>query len=235
MKASNFSVSIADGKNYYYIITGENKVSDYEDAKSFKRCILKYDLNTNILVDKYIFNSGYPFEIPNVIFAGKNKQYLLITTKYSIEFFNWKELKEYKNENMNIIGNQNLIKIDSYYYNIFVQELTENNKQEHIIMLNKIEIIEDGEYASFKIVNQSEPLKIASYLNTVSCSLTNDKQFIICVYYSDDSYFSISVFDLNLNLVQAEKGEILNEINKFDIFIKILYFKDNNKFIIINS
>ena len=26
-----------------------------------------------------------------------------------------------------------------------------------------------------------------------------------------------------------------NEINKFDIFIKILYFKDNNKFIIINS
>lgn len=234
IKTSNFSLSISDGKDYYYIITGENLVSGYEDEKSFKRYILKYDINTNILVDKYISNSSYPFEIPNVILIGKNHQYLLTITKYSIEFFNGSELKEYKNENINIIGKSNLIKIDSYYYIIFIEEITKNNKPQHFIILYQIEIIED-ESPSYKIIKISEPLKAASYLTIASCSSTNDKLYIICAYYSNDSYFSISVFDRNLYLVQTEKGEILNEINQFDIFIKILYFKDNNKFIIINS
>jgi len=102
------------------------------------------------------------------------------------------------------------------------------------LIIEKIEIIDD-ESPSYKIISKSETLKVALYLTTISCSTSKDKQFIICSYYSEDSYFTISVHDLNLNLIQIEKGEFLNEINQLDIFLKILYFKDNNKFIIINS
>ena len=206
MKASNYSLSILDGKGYYYIMTGEN--IDNANANLFKRCLLKFDIKTNILIDKYIYNSSYPFEFSNAIFAGKDNQYLLTISKNSLEFFNFDKLTEYPNENANIIGKQKLLKIESFYYYIFLQETTENNKLEHILIIEKIEIIDD-ESPSYKIISKSEPLKVGLYLTTISCSTSKDKQFIICSYYSEDSYFTISVHDLNLNLIQIEKGEFL--------------------------
>ena len=232
MKTSNYSLSILDGKTFYYIITGEN--INNMNTNLFKRCILKFDINTNMLIDKYIYNSSYPFEISNSIFAGKDEKFFLTISKNSLEFFNFDKLKEYQNENKNIIGKQTLLKIESFYYYMFIQETTENDNLEHRLIIDKFEII-DNESPLYKILVKSEPLNFASYLTSISCSSTKDKQFIICSYYSDDSYFTISVHDLNLNLIQIEKGEFLNEMNQLDIFIKILYFKDDNKFIIINS
>ena len=234
LKTSLAAYSLIDENGFYYIITGEDLNSSYNpDANLFKRTILKYDINSNIFINKYSFNSSYPFILSNNIFTSTN-QYLLTISKSSIEIFEWDKTTEYENKNINIIGKQTLLKIYAYYYYVFIQEKTENEQIFHYAIINKIELEED-ETPSYRNIKSSNPIKVASYLNIISCENTKDNQYIICVFYSEDFYFMISVYDLNLNLIQKEKEELIDEINQFDLFIKILYFKDYNKYIIINS
>lgn len=233
MNRANFAFSLVDEKKFFYIITGENQTPNntiYE--KSFRRTILKYDINSHILVDKYSYNSSYPFEISKSVLVGKNSQYLLTITKKSIEIFNWNKLIEFENEIINITGRQELIKIDSYYYNTYIQEMIEDNQIKHYAFIRKFELI-DEKSPSIKIIYKTEPIQISISLSIFSCATTNDNLYNLCVYFSENSYFTISVYDLNLNLIQTEKEESLTKIETNELFMKILYFKNDNKFIII--
>ena len=233
MNRANFAFSLVDEKKFFYIITGENQTPNntiYE--KSFRRTILKYDINSHILVDKYSYNSSYPFEISKSVLAGKNSQYLLTISKKSIEIFNWNKLIEFENEITNITGRQELIKIDSYYYNTYIQEMIEDNQIKHYAFIRKFELI-DEKSPSIKIIYKTDPIQISISLSIFSCATTNDNLYNLCVYFSENSYFTISVYDLNLNLIQTEKEESLTKIETNELFMKILYFKNDNKFIII--
>ena len=65
----------------------------------------------------------------------------------------------------------------------------------------------------------------------LSCDLTNDNNYIICVYYSENYNISISVFDQDLKLLLTQKlGESFNS----NMFMKIAYFKENSNFIVMN-
>ena len=234
MSSSYFGLALVD-KNNYYIITGENSINSQNIIeKSFRRVILKFDINSNILINKYCFNSSHPFELSNSIFSGENSELLLTITKKSIEIYNWNKLVESENENENILGKQNLIKIDSYYYNSYLQERIEDNKTNIYFTIQKMEII-DAKSPLYQIISKSSPIKIASYLSMISCDISKDKKNIICIYYSKDNYFTILVYDINFNIILSETVELLNNKNNNDIFMKIVYFKDDNKFIIINS
>ena len=207
MNRANFAFSLVDEKKFFYIITGENQTPNntiYE--KSFRRTILKYDINSHILVDKYSYNSSYPFEISKSVLVGKNSQYLLTISKKSIEIFNWNKLIEFENEITNITGRQELIKIDSYYYNTYIQEMIEDNQIKHYAFIRKFELI-DEKSPSIKIIYKTEPIQISISLSIFSCATTNDNLYNLCVYFSENSYFTISVYDLNLNLIQTEKEE----------------------------
>ena len=235
LKTSNFSSILLDENGFYYVITGENYDPNYNpDAKLFKRCILKFDSDSNILVNKYEFNSTFPLGISKTFFFEKYMHYILTISKNSIEFFNEITLAEYEKESLNIIGRQDVFKVGPYIYNAFILESIENNKTEHYMQISKYEIYE-GEHPFFKILNSSQPINIAPYLSTISCSTTKDKRYILCAYYSKFSLFTIAFFDINLRKLHEEIGDILEEKNKIDMFMKMLYFKDDNKFIIINS
>ena len=234
MRSSYFGLALVD-KNSYYIITGENSNNDCNTiGKSFRRVVLKFDIKSNILIDKYCFNSSYSFELPNSILSGENSELLLTMSKKSIEIYNWNKLIESENENVNISGKHNLIKIDSYYYNSFLQEKFEDSKTNIYFTIQKIQLI-DAKSPSYQIISKSTPIKVASYLSMISCDISKDKKNIICIYYSKDDYFTIIVYDLNFNIILSEIGELLNNENNNDLFMKIVYFKDDNKFIIINS
>ena len=208
--------------SYYYFIAGENLNKGYDS--SYKRYIYKLDINSNIFINKYIYNSKYPFENAFSIFSP-NKKYLLTTTQHSFEIYNWNNLNEINNDNNEIPIRSILIEINSYYYYAYVAQdidkiqLLENNNEENPI---------------YQVIKKSEPIKITSLSITFSCDVTQNKENIICSYHSKDLYFSISVYDLNLNIIYTDKRELINGFS-FDSFIKVLYFKNDNKFIIINS
>ena len=96
LKTSNFSSILLDENGFYYVITGENYDPNYNpDAKLFKRCILKFDSDSNILVNKYEFNSTFPLGISKTFFFEKYMHYILTISKNSIEFFNEITFAEY--------------------------------------------------------------------------------------------------------------------------------------------
>ena len=86
----------------------------------------------------------------------------------------------------------------------------------------------------YKIIKTSEPLSIISYQEMISCDFTNDNQYILCAYISQDKSFTISVHNKYLELIQVEKKEVCQNFDT-SYFIKIIYFKDNSKFITMNS
>lgn len=57
----------------------------------------------------------------------------------------------------------------------------------------------------YKIIKTSEPLSIISYQEMISCDFTNDNQYILCAYISQDKSFTISVHNKYLELIQVEK------------------------------
>ena len=215
---------------YYYFIAGENSNKGYDS--SYKRYIYKLDINSNIFINKYIYNSKYPFENAFSYFSPNNK-YLLTTTQHSFEIYNWNNLNEINNDNNEIPIRSILIEINSYYYYAYVAQDIDKN---YALNIDKIQLLENNneENPIYQVIKKSEPIKITSLSITFSCDVTQNKENIICSYHSKDLYFSISVYDLNLNIIYTDKRELINGFS-FDSFIKVLYFKNDNKFIIINS
>jgi hypothetical protein len=68
----------------------------------------------------------------------------------------------------------------------------------------------------------------------ISCDFTEDNKYILCAYFNQNKKFSIAIFTAELEFVENEEFEDCtnNFPTELDIFIKIIYFKDNSKFII---
>ena len=214
---------------YLYIITGENLEDESEQKESFKRCVLKYDINSGDLVDKYFFNSHFPFKNPESTIAGYFSEYLLITTDNSITINNGTYLEE--EELYNIVSSRRILKhIEREYYYIYTSG-------ENAMSLTKMELVIQNRYKNvpfYNIIATSEPVSIISFQEMISCDFTLDNKYILCAYISQDKNFSVSVHNKHLELIQIEKKEVCQNFDT-SYFIKIIYLKDNNKFITMNS
>ena len=213
---------------FLYIIAGENLEDESEQKKSFKRYILKYDINSGSLVDKYFFNSSFPFKSPESTIAGHFSEYLLTTTDNSIAINNVTYLEE---ELYKIDSARRILKnIEKEYYYAYTNG-------ENKMILTKMELVIQNRYKNFpfyNVIETSEPVSIISFQEMISCDFTLDNKFILCVYISQDKSFSVSVHNKHLELIQIEKKEVCQNYDT-SYFIKIIYFKDNNKFITMNS
>ena len=70
----------------------------------------------------------------------------------------------------------------------------------------------------------------------ISCDYTRNNNYFLCAYYSHDLEVSVSVFRANdLVLMREKKYEPAGYFDGSDNFIKIIYFKDNSNFILVNS
>lgn len=216
-----------ENQGYLYIITGED-IS--EGKESFKRYILKFDSNSGVLVNKYYFQSSYPFKNPESTIAGYFSEYLLTTTKDSIAIKNDTYLNE---EKFNIISTRNTLKnIGTEYYYAYIS----GENKDHMTII-KMELVMNNRYNNdpfYKIIKNSQPLPTLSNQEMISCDFTNDNQYILCAYISEDKHFSISVHNKYLELIQVDKKEVCENFDT-SYFIKIIYFKDNSKFITMNS
>ena len=213
---------------YLYIITGENLEDSSEPKDSYKRYILKFDMNSGGLVGENFFNSSYPFKNPESTKAGYFSEYLLTTTEYSIDIFNSTYFKE---EFYNMTSARRTLKnVDTEYYYAYTSD-------ENKMIIKKLELVIQNSYNNvpfYNIIATSDPVSIISHQGMISCDFTLDNKYILCAYITQDKNFAISVHNKNLELIQTEKKEVCQNFDT-NYFIKIIYFKENNKFITMNS
>ena len=212
---------------YLYIITGEDK--NNSEKNSFKRYILKFDVNSGNL-NKYFYTSIYPFKNPESVIAGYFSEFLLTTTENSIDIY----IGTYSEEALfnGFSSRRTLKNIGTEYYYAHTKNDNKNN-----LVITKLELIIQTRYDKapfYNIIKTSGPLSIISYQEMISCDFTNDSQYILCAYISQDKSFTISVHNKYLELIQVEKKEVCQNFDP-SYFIKIIYFKDNSKFITMNS
>ena len=212
---------------YLYIITGEDKKN--VGTNLYKRYILKYDENSGNF-DKYFYNSTYPFKNPESTIAGFFSEFLLITTEKSISIYNETYLEE---ESFNRSSSRITLKNNGVeYYYIYTK-----NDDKNDLIIAKLKLVIQAKINGnpfYNIIKTSEPLSIISHQEMISCDLTNDNQYILCAYISQDKSFTISVHNKYLELIQVSKKEVCQNFDT-SYFIKIIYFKDNSKFITMNS
>ena len=86
-------------------------------------------------------------------------------------------------------------------------------------------------------VYQRNYIENIEYLSMTSCDLIKDNNNILCVYISkEDNFLTIEVNNFVLRKIQTIKIEVADYfIKEKDYFIKIAYFKDNSKFVLLYS
>lgn len=234
LREAGYITPVVSENGYLYIITGEKE--DIEDIEKYQpglrlyyRTILKFDINTGILNKSYSFNVSIPFIYVDSIMIGNNSEYLLSSTIYSLEVLDNEFYHEYKYE---AYGYRRFLKQDgdSFYYGLISKNF-QNNMQ---IIKIKMMYNDYNNFKTFKIIDSSNITMIMNKQEMISCDSTEDNENILCIFISEDLYFGISVYDKNFELLLNEKKESWNGSILY-YFMKIVYFKDNSKFILINN
>ena len=133
---------------YLYIITGEDKKNIEKNL--YKRYILKYDENSGKL-DKYFYNSIYPFKNPESTIAGYFSDFLLLTTEKSITIYNFTYLEE---ESLNSFSSRRTLKNNGgeYYY-----AYTKNDDKNYLINSKLELVIQNNKNPFYNKIKTSEP------------------------------------------------------------------------------
>ena len=232
LKEAAYITPVISEKGFLYILTGDKEEEEkYQPkAKTYNRIILKFDINSGALVYRYSFNNlSYPFLYGESIMVGNNSEYLLTSTKYSIEVW---ENTNYQQSEYEVFGPRRFIKQDgdSFYYG-FIRKNLQDLMQ---IIRMQLTYDDSNKFKGIQIMDISNDVKVLAYEEMISCDFTEDKENIVCIYISEDLFFYISVFKKNFGLLLNVKKESVNGKN-LKYFMKIVYFKDNSRFIIINS
>ena len=98
--------------------------------------------------------------------------------------------------------------------------------------INKLEL-------NFDNIKESEKKSIffpesIKQINSLSCDYSRDEKFYICSYFYDTKNFGVSVFSSELKLLNNYKYAT-KVLNSTDYFNKLVYLKDQNKFVSMNS
>ena len=224
---------------YLYIMTGE----DVPIRTTRNRYILKFDINSGTFIEQINYKSDYGFWRGDFIFAGENSEYLIITSfgadeelaASSFEFFNIKKSISKQTE-YQIYGYRRVLKkVGSYYYYIYIDPENHSN-----IIINKMILnYNSGDnFPTYNILKSSRSINVMSWEAMISCDFTKDSNYVLCAYFTQNFNVTISILNTNnLNLMETKELEpcLDNDNNYLDHFIKIIYLKDNSKFIIMNS
>ena len=230
IKANYIVPIINNTDDCLYIVTGETTDNPNNfnpgDAK-FKRFIIKININSGILLSNCTYMSVYPFLNSEITFAGDNLQYLLTTTLNSIEFDDGKKRKEIA---FPVFGDKRTIKkVGSYYYYVYSTRDNLNS-----IIIQKMQLSLNSGSESFNIIKTSNNIPVHYQSSVMSCDFTKDNNYILCAYFGDNRYVRVSIFNNDLNFIKMQDFEEVKDL-QYDYFIKIIYFKENSQFIVINS
>ena len=188
-----------------------------------QRTILKFD-STGNKVQEFSFSSASDNINTEVAYINDIKEYIVIISSSLIELYDIDDKKIITKKNIdNTLGYRTPIKhLDDNYY-LFAYKQNNGN-----VVLNKL-LIENDE---IKEVNTKIINNISTNKSIVSCDTTNDNQYILCVYFNEKNQLEIASFSSDLQIINKK----IDESNILDTyFIKIIYFKDENKFIVLYS
>ena len=221
---------------YLFIMTGEDVPND----TIRNRYIVKFNINSGAFVEQISYKSNYGFWRGQFVFAGENSEYLIVTSfagedikGHSLEFFNIKNSKS-KQIEYEVYGYRRVLKkVGSYYYYIFLDPEKKTN-----MIINKMELNYNSgdDFPSYKIIQSTNRVKAVPFEAMISCDFTKDSKNILCAYFSEKHNVTISVFNSNLNLILTKELEYFPiRYELLDTFIQLIYFKDNSKFVLMNS
>ena len=226
MSPSSFIRPVISENGYLYIVTGEDN-NNYNN-----RYILKFSIYSGDLINEIKYNINYGFWRGEVIVAGDNSEKLIITT-FDDENFEKRTFEVYDMQKNNFSTSifkvygyrRTLKKVGSYIYYAYLEP---NNRK--ILYIDKIKLINNSPY--FQIVKQSpHNIEFVTYQSMISCDFTEDNKYMLCAYFNQNNKFSIVIFNSELEYISKKEFEdCSNDLE--DAFIKIIYFKDNSKFII---
>ena len=222
-----------DSKGNIYLVTGENN-----ENPTKKVYVLKYNIITLNTEEKFSYNSLYSYQYGEAYVIGDN--YLFVSTFFSDEStgsrefvrINDKSLVSYSKDPI-IMGYKRDFKRggnDYYLVNI-------NRGGGDFIYLQKMEYSDSGGSPIIsEIKNNKAKLVFQAML---SCDLTADNHFILCTYFSWNTFYhaTVAVFDSDLNHKFTKnygESEKFRDYDDNNIFIKIVYLRDNSNFIVVH-
>lgn len=188
-----------------------------------QRTIFKFD-STGKKVKEFSFSSTSDNINTEVAYINDIKEYIVIVSSSLIEIYDIEDGEIITTKTIdNTLGYRTPIKkLDDNYY-LFAYKQNNGN-----VVLNKL-LFENNKIkeVNTKIINNSSTNK-----SIVSCDTTNDNQYILCVYFNEKNQLEIASFSSDLQIINKK----IDESNILDTyFIKIIYFKDENKFIVLYS
>ena len=201
-----------------YISIGSN----LKDKLS-QRTIFEFN-STGALVKNFSFTSTSDYINTEVGFINDIKDYIVIISSSSIELIDIEDNKIITTKAIdNTLGYRTPIKqLDGNNY-LFAYKQKNGN-----VVLNKL-LFENDE---IKEVNTKKIDNISTNKSIISCDTTYDNQYILCVYFNEKNQLEIASFSSDLQIIKKK----IDESNILDTyFIKIVYFKDQNKFVVFNS
>ena len=224
-----FFVSPTLTENYLYIVTGEN--INNNDIK--KRYILIYDINSASLIKHISYESQFNYTYGDSFSIGNNNSPFLFLNTFeslfsysSFEIFDTKEQIAMQRYDYSIKGyNRPFINADPYYYLIYIDE-------NDFLIIQKMKIAYSHNYPYFEdFIFFNSDFKVKNQA-AISCDITKDKNYILCSFIDDDSYYKIIVIDNQLEL------KYTNQLDKNSDYInnnftKIINFKGNSNFVMI--
>ena len=224
MGSANYIRPIVNNNGDLFILTGETENSG---NKYYKRRLIKYYYSGKH--ERINYSSKYNFSNGEIALVDNN--ILFVTTPSSFEMLNDKgNCKEYSYEKYGY--RRTLKRAESNYY-IYAHSDEDNHD---CLIIDKFELKYNSGpiLPTPSIIKTSSSIPVLIYQAMYSCDLTKDNSYILCVYFSPDKDVKLSFFNTNLALVRTETYENVPDSYP-DYFIKILHFKENSKFILMNS
>ena len=149
--SSNYIIPVKAQNDSLYLITGENKKS-ISSNNTYKRVILKYDINSGKIISNFNINSEFPFENPEIVYAGDNlEEYLLTLTSESIGLYNFNKNKETIYPTTD--NRRFLKKGDNFFYYGYTNPLLKKDKQ---IIINQLQLIKEEQICEIYEYNRRE-------------------------------------------------------------------------------
>ena len=249
MRQATYICPAPDNNGNIYLVTGEETFTDN------KIYVLKYDINSLKVIDSFYYESTYSFTYGEAYFiSDNNKDFLFVSTFFTDTTIGEREFVNIgsksclnQRESSNIHGyKRDFKKADHDYYYL----ISFKRGGGDFLLIEKMAFTSSGDSPDFHLIKDANVG--LPYQAMLSCDLTEDKYFILCAYFTEDnnvnvndySHVTISAFNSALENIDTKVYEEWEywpprpndpQFRLNDVFIKIVYLKDNSNFIIVNK
>ena len=231
-KNEEYSRQVVNDNGDVYILTAIKR----QQYNNYYRYVNIFDSNTCSFSKQFKYISQYNLCGGELMFIGDNSRYIYISSIISEPNSAECEIVDIKKETntINLCSmygyRRQILKDGSYYYQMYLTG--ENNEYLNIDKMRIDKYIND--FPHLEIIKNDHSVKVRGYEGMISCDITGDKAYILCTYFSGELEVCISIFDKNLVFIKTKCFEKVSEFPG-DNFIKIVYFKDNSDFILMDS